>query len=184
MKHFALNDQETNRIYQLCLWSTEQAIRETYLKAFEIAVKEGHTGAVMDAHCFIGDKWVGASSELNNTVLRDEWGFQGFVSTDMFAGYGYYDADIAIRSGVDSMLNPMNSPDATVTDTQSATSVNAMRKACHNILYTVVNSRAYNEENAYFMVLWKKILIMLDVLAAVILVVIEILTVRKYRKIK
>ena len=59
-----------------------------------------------------------------------------------------------------------------------------MRKACHNILYTVVNSRAYNEENAYFMVLWKKILIMLDVLAAVILVVIEILTVRKYRKIK
>ena len=184
VKHFALNDQETNRIYQLCLWSTEQAIRETYLKAFEIAVKEGHTGAVMDAHCFIGDKWVGASSELNNTVLRDEWGFQGFVSTDMFAGYGYYDADIAIRSGVDSMLNPMNSPDATVTDTQSATSVNAMRKACHNILYTVVNSRAYNEENAYFMVLWKKILIMLDVLAAVILVVIEILTVRKYRKIK
>ena len=62
--------------------------------------------------------------------------------------------------------------------------MNAMRKACHNILYTVVNSRAYNEENAYFMVLWKKILIMLDVLAAVILVVIEILTVRKYRKIK
>ena len=44
---------------------------------------------------FIGDKWVGASSELNNTVLRDEWGFQGFVSTDMFAGYGYYDADIS-----------------------------------------------------------------------------------------
>ena len=53
VKHFALNDQETNRIYQLCLWSTEQAIRETYLKAFEIAVKEGHTGAVMDAHCLL-----------------------------------------------------------------------------------------------------------------------------------
>ena len=62
--------------------------------------------------------------------------------------------------------------------------MNAMRKACHNILYTVVNSRAYNEENAYSMVLWKKILIMIDVLAAVIIVVIEILTVRKYRKIK
>ena len=52
------------------------------MKAFEIAVKEGHTGAVMDAHCFIGDKWVGASSELNNTVLRDEWGFQEMCIRD------------------------------------------------------------------------------------------------------
>lgn len=182
IKHFALNDQETNRIYQLCLWSNEQAIRETYLKAFEIAVKEGNTGAVMDAHSFIGDKWCGASTELNTTVLRDEWGFKGFVSTDMFAGYGYYDADIAIRSGVDSMLNPMNSEDATVTDTQSATSVTAMRKACHNILYTVVNSRAYNDENVSSVILWKKLLFMIDIFAGVVLILIEVLTIRKYRK--
>lgn len=182
MKHFALNDQETNRIYQMCLWSTEQAIRETYLKAFEIAVKEGNIGAVMDAHSFIGDRWCGASSELNINVLRDEWGFQGFVSTDMFAGFGYYDADIAIRSGVDSMLSPMNSPDATVTDTQSATSVKAMRKSCHNILYTVVNSRAYNAENVHVMVLWKKLLILIDVWVLVILAAVEGFSIRKYRK--
>lgn len=182
IKHFALNDQETNRIYQLCTWNTEQSIRETYLKAFEIAVKEGHTGAVMDAHSYIGDKWCGASYELNTTVLRNEWGFQGFVSTDMFAGYGYYDADIAIRSGVDSMLNPMNTPDATVTDTASATSVAAMRKSCHNILYTVVNSRAYDGDASYELALWKRMLMGADAAALVLLALLEVFIIRKNRK--
>ena len=49
IKHYALNDQETNRYGQLCTWSTEQAIREIYLKPFEYAVKEGGAGAVMSA---------------------------------------------------------------------------------------------------------------------------------------
>lgn len=182
IKHFAMNDQETNRIYQVCTWSTEQAIRENYLKAFEIAVKEGKTGAVMDAHSFIGDKWCGASYELNTQVLRNEWGFEGFVSTDMFAGYGYYDADVAIRSGVDSMLNPMNAQDATVTDLTSATSVKAMRNACHNILYTVVNSRAYDRDVQEEMVLWKKIMYSVDVAAVVILVGAVIVMIKKFRK--
>lgn len=183
IKHFAFNDQETNRIYQLCAWINEQAIREIYLRPFELAVKDGKTGAVMAAHNFIGDKWVGASYELCTTVLRDEWGFEGFVSTDMFAGYGYYDADMAIRSGVDSMLSPMNHPDATVTDVKSATSVKAMRNSCHNILYTVVNSRAYNDENVgYHMTLWRKILLGTDIFAGILLIMIEIMIIRKYRK--
>lgn len=183
VKHFAFNDQETNRIYQLCTWMNEQTAREIYLKPFEIAVKDGKTGAVMAAHNYIGDKWSGASYELNTTVLRNEWGFEGFVSTDMFAGYGYYDADMAIAAGVDSMLNPMNMEDAKVTDTKSASSIQRMRNSCHNILYTVVNSRAYNEENTkYEMVLWKKILFGADIFAAAILILLEILAVRKYRK--
>lgn len=182
MKHFAMNDQETNRIYQVCTWSTEQAIREIYLKAFEIAVKEGNIGAAMDAHSFIGDKWCGASYELNTQVLRNEWGFEGFVSTDMFAGYGYYDADIAIRSGVDSMLSPMGSEDATVTDQTSATSVKAMRNSCHNILYTVVNSRAYYGNIKAEMVLWKRIMLSVDLAAAALLIVMEILIFRRFRK--
>lgn len=182
MKHFAMNDQETNRIYQVCTWSTEQAIRETYLKAFEIAVKEGKIGAAMDAHSFIGDKWCGASYELNTQVLRNEWGFEGFVSTDMFAGYGYYDADIAIRSGVDSMLSPMGMEDATVTDQTSATSVIAMRNSCHNILYTVVNSRAYDTDTKAELVLWKRIMFSIDFVAATLLIVMEILIIVKFRK--
>lgn len=182
MKHFAMNDQETNRIYQVCTWSTEQAIREIYLKAFEIAVKEGKIGAAMDAHSFIGDKWCGASYELNTQVLRNEWGFEGFVSTDMFAGYGYYDADIAIRSGVDSMLSPMGSEDATVTDQISATSVKAMRNSCHNILYTVVNSRAYDGNAKAEMVLWKRIMLSVDFVVAALLIVMEILMIKRFRK--
>ena len=183
MKHFAFNDQETNRIYQLCTWINEQAIREIYLKPFELAVKDGKTGAVMAAHSYVGDKWSGASYELNTTVLRDEWGFEGFVSTDMFAGFGYYDADVAIHAGVDSMLNPMNHEDATVTDTTSAASVRNMRRACHNILYTVVNSRAYNEENMkYHMVLWKQILFGADAFAVILLLITALFAVKKYKK--
>lgn len=182
MKHFALNDQETNRIYQMCTWVDEQAIREIYLKPFEIAVKEGNIGAVMDGHNFIGDKWAGASVELNTTVLREEWGFNGLVSTDMFAGYGYYDADVAVRAGISSMLNPMNAPDATMTDTQSAASVAAMREACHHTLYTVVNSRAYQDGGQFNMTLWKKALIGFNIVALIILAAMEFVIIRAWRK--
>ena len=183
IKHFALNDQETNRIYQMCTWANEQTIREIYLKPFEIAIKEGNSGAVMIGHNYVGDKWTGANYELCTTVLRDEWGFDGMVSTDMFCGYGYYDADMAIRSGIDSMLNPMGFEDANITDTTSATSVNAMRNSCHHILYTVVNSRAYNDENiAYHMVLWKQIMIGADVAVAILLFLFEALILLRYKK--
>ena len=183
IKHFALNDQETNRIYQMCTWANEQSIREIYLKPFEIAIKDGNSGAVMIGHNYIGDKWTGASYALCTTVLRDEWGFNGLLSTDMFCGYGYYDADIAIRSGVDSMLNPMGFEDANVTDTSSATSVTAMRNSCHHILYTVVNSRAYNDENmVYHMVLWKQIMIGVDAGIAILLILLEVLILRWRKK--
>ena len=128
-------------------------------------------------------KWTGASYALCTTVLRDEWGFNGLLSTDMFCGYGYYDADIAIRSGVDSMLNPMGFEDANVTDTSSATSVTAMRNSCHHILYTVVNSRAYNDENmVYHMVLWKQIMIGVDAGIAILLILLEVLILRWRKK--
>lgn len=182
IKHFALNDQETNRIYQMCTWANEQTIREIYLKPFEIAIKDGNSGAVMIGHNYVGDKWTGANYALCTTVLRNEWGFDGLVSTDMFCGYGYYDADIAIRSGIDSMLNPMGFEDATVTDTTSATSINAMRNSCHHILYTVVNSRAYNDENtAYNMVLWKKIMLGIDIAIVIIIILLEVIVIRNYK---
>ena len=145
MKHFALNDQETHRTDMLCTWSNEQAIREIYLKPFEMCVKnyEGKSMAVMSAFNYIGNKYAGANPELLNKVLRDEWGFRGMVLTDYFGGYGYQDADIQIRNGGDFCLTPQMIEVGSLTDQTSGTSLQAARQACKNILYTTANSRAY-----------------------------------------
>lgn len=145
LKHFALNDQETNRNERLLTWSNEQAIREIYLKPFEMAVKNGKATAVMSAFNHIGTEWAGGSSALLKNVLRDEWGFRGMVLTDYFGGYGSMNADLAIRSGNDIMLSTTGEGGAGLTDTTSATAVKAMREASHNVLYTVVNSVAYED---------------------------------------
>ena len=141
MKHFALNDQETNRTNMVCTWADEQSIREIYLKPFEMSVKEGGAQAVMSSFNYIGYTYAGASNNLLNTVLRDEWGFKGFVLTDYFGGYGYQNADQEIRNGNDSMLATTKITNH-ITD-KSATSVKAMRTAAHNILYTTANGWQY-----------------------------------------
>jgi len=184
MKHFALNDQETHRTDMLLTWTNEQAMREIYLKPFELSVKEGHAGAVMSAFNYIGNKYAAATTELQNTVLRGEWGFRGMVLTDYFGGYGYQDADILIRNGNDFCLTPQATDFSKVTDTTSATSVLAMRQACKNILYTTANSRAYATDSKAGMADWEKI--MYGVIAAIVLLCAlwEFLMIRKYRKAK
>lgn len=181
MKHFALNDQEANRCDMLCTWADEQSIREIYLKPFEISVKEGGCDAVMSSFNYIGHKWAGACDELLNKVLRDEWGFVGMVLTDYFGVYGYMDADQAIRNGTDFCLVNYDTATNHVTDTTSATGVQAMRQASKNILYTVVNSRAYAEENLNMgMPTWQIVAIAADVVLAAVLIVLEVRTVKGY----
>lgn len=183
IKHFALNDQETNRNTMLCTWSNEQAIREIYLRPFELAVKEGGADAVMSSFNYLGTEWAGASNALCNTVLRDEWGFKGMVLTDYFGVYGYMDADQAIRNGTDFCL--VNYPTETnyLTDQTSATGVQAARQATKNILYTVVNSRAYAEENLNpGMAGWQIALIVVDVILVISLAALEVIAVKKYQK--
>lgn len=104
VKHFALNDQECNRIGMLCTWSNEQAIREIYLKPFEMAFKIGGSEQAMSSYNYIGNQWAGACSALLKDVLRGEWGVQATVVTDWYGGYGYMNADLAIRGGGDRML--------------------------------------------------------------------------------
>ena len=183
MKHFAMNDQETGRNTMLCTWSNEQAIREIYLKPFEIAVKEGGADAVMSSFNYIGTTWAGGCDSLLNKVLRDEWGFVGMVLTDYFGVYGYMDADQGIRNGNDFCL--VNYPTATnyLTDTTSATSVIAARQATKNILYTVVNSRAYAEENLNpGMPTWQILLIAATVVAVALLGLWEVKLIKNYKK--
>lgn len=183
IKHYALNDQETNRNTMLCTWASEQSIREIYLKPFELAVKEGGADAVMSSFNYVGTEWAGASNALCNTVLRDEWGFVGMVLTDYFGVYGYMDADQAIRNGTDFCL--VNYPTETnyLTDTTSATGVLAARQACKNILYTVVNSRAYMEENLNpGLPTWQLIGYGIDAVLVLILAALEIKAVKNYKR--
>ena len=183
LKHFALNDQETNRCVMLCTWANEQSIREIYLRPFEIAVKEGQAKAIMSSFNYIGTRWAGGSEELCKNVLRDEWGFEGMVLTDYFGVYGYMDADMAIRNGTDIMLVNYDTETNHLTDQTSATGVQAMREACKNILYTVVNSRAYAEENLKSgLENWQILLIVIDIAAAGIIVLLEMRAVKKYKK--
>lgn len=179
MKHFALNDQETNRTNMVCTWADEQAIREIYLKPFEMSVKEGGAQAVMSSFNYIGYTYAGASNNLLNTVLRDEWGFKGFVLTDYFGGYGYQNADQEIRNGNDSMLATTKITNH-ITD-KSATSVKAMRTAAHNILYTAANSWQYADgEPKVATPIWKTAMYVAWGVTAILVIALEALAIKRY----
>ena len=182
MKHFALNDQEGNRTSMAATWSNEQAIREIYLKPFEISVKDADSHAVMSSFNYIGNRWAGGCSELLKNVLRGEWGFVGFVETDYFGVYGYMTADQGVRNGSDLMLCTTGNDFNTVTVLTNS-SKQALREASKNILYTVVNSRAYAEENLNpGMPKWKIIMIGADVIVALLIVGLEYTAIKGYKK--
>ena len=182
MKHFALNDQEGNRTSMAATWSNEQAIREIYLKPFEISVKDADCHAVMSSFNSIGTRWAGGCKELLKNVLRGEWGFVGFVETDYFGVYGYMTADQGVRNGSDLMLCTTGNDFNTVTVLTNS-SKQALREASKNILYTVVNSRAYAAENLNpGMAKWEIVMIGADVLVALLIVALEIKTFKSYKK--
>lgn len=183
MKHFALNDQEANRCSMVCTWSNEQAIREIYLKPFEMSVKEGDSLAVMSSFNYIGNRWAGGTYELQTQVLRDEWGFRGFVETDYFGVYNYMSSDQAIRNGTDLML--VNYPTATnnVAFRETNGAQQAMRQSAHRILYVVANSRAYAEENLNpAPAPWHLWLTIANVVVGALLVLWEFALIKKFMK--
>ncbi len=107
IKHFAMNDQETHRS-GITTWATEQTMREIYLRAFEIAVKESDCRGVMVAHNRIGPYWCGGSTSLMKNLLRKEWGFDGFAVSDYTVNLffsGYESSAVAVYNGTDLMLN-------------------------------------------------------------------------------
>ena len=180
MKHFALNDQETNRCGMLCTWASEQAIREIYLKPFEACVKSADCHAVMSSFNYIGNTYAGNCPELLINVLRNEWGFVGMVLTDYYGVYGYQDSDHLIRNGGDFCLVNYDTETNHLTDTTSATALVCARQACKNILYTVANSRAYYPENLNpGMATWEKVMIGVDVVGVLALIALEILVAKK-----
>ena len=182
IKHFAMYEGNAKMV---SVWSNEQAIREIYLKPFEISVKQGGANAVMVSWSFLGDKWTGESSNLMKTVLRDEWGFRGMALTDFFRnnGHGFMNADAALANGVDAMLSTFNGEENNVANPEHPTSVLQMRNACKNVMYTVVSSWAYDGEHEETgMENWKKAAIGIDVVIVLFMAGMEVLVIRGYKK--
>lgn len=159
IKHFALNEQESNR-KGVCTWADEQTIRELYLKAFEIPVKETKLKGVMSSYNRIGTTWCGGSSALLNDVLRTEWGFEGFVVSDYswnMTGTGYMNPVIAVYNGNDTILSGIwivNYPSHVsvlkqVYEKDPIGMGNALRKAAKNLCIAKMNTRAFLEPYEY-----------------------------------
>ena len=181
IKHFAMNDQEAfarswccgmhmdasldrykNPEWILMTWSTEQTMREIYLKAFEIAIKEAKTdlnyldnngqkqvkkdfpaaSGVMTAFSCVGNTWSGGNNALLNTVLRNEWGFRGTALTD-YALHDFMYPDQMIRNGGTACLQS-NRKNFVDQDNPSATTVKYLQEATHQMCYMVVNSNGMN----------------------------------------
>ena len=145
-KHFALNDQETNR-YGVSVFANEQAIREIYLKGFEYAVKEGKTAGLMAAMNRIGTRWVGAHKGLMTNILRSEWGFEGMVITDQASVPAMFYQDIAsgLWGGTDIWLNTFSSYWSLDAYKDDKTMQYYIHRAAKNIIYSVTKSWAVND---------------------------------------
>ena len=188
LKHFALNEMDHAR-GSSHVYATEQSMRELYFRPFEICTKEAEftekvydgetggqkevtlkaTGAYMTSMMFVGPKFSGNSYELLTTVLRDEWGFRGFVITDFTSGSNK-SQQCGYRVGNDLWMGMRTTA---LTDLDTATAQWAARRAIKNIAYTVVNSAAYNGiapgSYAYYdMSPWMVGLIVFDVVACIV----------------
>lgn len=139
LKHFAVNDQETSR-NNVQTWLSEQAFREIYARPFEIAVKEGGANAIMAGVNSIGDTTCAESWALQTGLLRNEWGFKGFVITDLVTR----NVDVCIRAGTDLMMVFGNNAPKTDAISLSATQATAIRRSLKNILYVMANSNVVN----------------------------------------
>lgn len=187
VKHFALNETDTGRTALISTWADEQTMRELYLKAFEIAIKNAKmtinyydengvmtqrtmraATAVMAAQNGVGTVAGECSYALLTSVLRNEWGFQGMVISDYWVWGDNSLRDLAVRAGCDSYLCMYVPSMWGLDDYDSATARTAMRSAIHNIAYAVVNSNAMQgyapgAEQKITMSPWQKLLIAVDV---------------------
>lgn len=145
IKHFALNDQETNRM-GVNIFANEQSIRDLYLKAFEPAVESADAHGVMASMNRIGNTWTGGHKGLMTNVLRNEWGFEGFVVTDQasYASFAYEDLREGLDAGTDLWLNSDAELWKLSEGDMNSTVITNMQKAAKHIVFAISRSNAMN----------------------------------------
>ena len=151
LKLFALNDQETHRgdVGGLVTWANEQSMREVYLRPFEIAVKEGGATAMMSSYNRLGTTPTAESHALLTQVLRNEWGFRGSVVTDCVLSADTSNINRGLRAGNDLYLSFLQDKALTGDTLSTAAGHQALRNACHNILYTEANASSVSSVGIY-----------------------------------
>ena len=143
VKHYAFNDEEDSRI-GIGIWLNEQSAREIYLKPFEYAVSPTHGNAhgIMSSFNRAGCIWTSNSQELMETILRDEFGFDGVVLTDMALGQNAYMSYDAFMHGTDLFLDPSGAKSQFDGYAPNAGFRQAVRQAVHRYLYVIANYSA------------------------------------------
>lgn len=186
IKHFAVNDQETNRTGGVML-ANEQSVRQLYLYPFEVAIREGGSMGLMVSMNRIGSEWVGAHKGMMTETLRKEWGFEGIALTDQasYSSFSYMDIREGLAAGTTMWLNT----DKNLWLEQLGDYANnpllltQLRTAAKYILYTVSRSSAMNGLNATAKIVpvmptWQIWLITLDVIVGLAIAAILICDVR------
>ena len=169
IKHFALNDQESNRDANgVATWVDEQGMRELYLKPFEMAVKQANARGVMSSFNRLGYEWAGGSYRLLTTILREEWGFKGTVICD-FKTKEYMDCKQMLYAGGDiglingELLYLKTGNGANNIQFTDPKAVSYLRRAVHNTCYALANSNIMKAEVlGYKLATWKVILFAAD----------------------
>ncbi len=163
-KHFAFNDEEKNR-QSVCVFSSEQAGREIYLRGFEMAVRDGGSRGMMVSMNRLGGDWTGAHRGLTTGILKNEWGFTGCVVTDS-SSIG--NRQKGLYGGTDLWLGSGNFQGQSGWQDDNGV-LTMMRNACHNILYVIANSNAMNGLTSGTIIVpiipvWQGLLLAVDVI--------------------
>ncbi|MBL3656382.1 beta-glucosidase [Fulvivirga sediminis] len=156
VKHYAANNQETNRL-TINEHITERAMRELYLRGFEIAIKNSQPWTVMSAYNKINGEYASSHKDMLTTILRDEWGYEGFVMTDWFGGYAGFqsimtegaESDVVaqIEAGNDLLMPGMEAQYARLVKAlkEGKISEEAVNKSLKRILNMVLNSPTFKK---------------------------------------